>query len=145
MIAIRPRDALPLLLALAVSTAAAEVRAETVREIVAREVADACGGAPGKLARDGLIARDLDGDGREDLIVSHEWITCAEGGGMGGRSLFCGMQVCSVNIYVARGSGLVPEREMLGGGVRVGPGARPEITMYAHGGSEGSFRLDPAP
>lgn len=116
--------------------------AADAQEVLRQEIADACDGAPGKVAREGAIERDLDGDGLEDLIVSHEYITCS--GGMMGRSRFCGMQVCSVNVYVRGPRGLALREELLGAGVRVGSGPVPTVTMYQHGGGEWSFRLDPA-
>jgi hypothetical protein len=121
---------------------AQSVDAQT-REVLMREIAEACEGARGKIAREGAIERDLDGDGRDDLIVSHEYIDCGDGG-MFGRSLYCGMQVCSVNVYMRGPDGLVLELETLGGGVEVGPGPMPTVRMYQHGGGEASFTMESA-
>jgi len=55
----------------------------------------ACDGGRGSIDPAGVIERDLDGDGRDDLIIAHEAISCTSGGQFG-RSMFCGMQVCSV-------------------------------------------------
>jgi len=113
------------------------------REVLMREIAEACEGARGKIAREGAIERDLDGDGLDDLIVSHEHIDCGGGGGgIAGRSLFCGMQVCSVNVYMRSPEGLVLEHETLGGGVEVGPGPVPTVRMYQHGGGEVTFTME---
>ena len=43
----------------------------------------------------GLIERDFDGDGRLDLLISHEGITCPNAE-FNTRSGYCGVQVCSV-------------------------------------------------
>ncbi|WP_372426898.1 hypothetical protein [Salinarimonas chemoclinalis] len=142
---VTPKTIVSLLVAIGAVTMSEPARADMVRAVVDREIAEACGGTPGELQSEGRIERDLDGDGLEDLIVSHEWMRCTGGMGMAGRSEFCGMQVCSVNIYVRRGSGFDLAREMLGADVRVGSGARPEITMRAHGGDVFGIRLDPAP
>ena len=115
--------------------ATAEARSKAAEYLVNEEIAAACDGG-GAIAPEAVIEQDLTGDGRADLIISHEGITCAGGG----RSNACGMQVCSVNFYVREGTLLKPNREMLGVGVRVGEGAVPDIQMYRHGGGEGRVR-----
>ena len=96
-----------------------------------QEVRAACNGA-GRIAPEAFIERDLTGDGRDDLIVAHEGITCSNGR----RSGYCGMQVCSVHIYVREGDLLRRKVEVLGGGLSVGKGAVPRISMHAHGGAQ---------
>ncbi|UIJ73945.1 hypothetical protein [Aurantimonas sp. HBX-1] len=127
------------LAALLAMTASAEARSRAAEYLVAEQIAEACDGGRGTIEPSGVIERDLTGDGAADLIIAHEAITCA-GGGVSGRSLFCGMQVCSVHFYVRRGTLLQPVLEMLGGGVTAGPGDVPDISMYAHGGTQGSVR-----
>jgi hypothetical protein len=69
------------------------------------------------------IERDLTGDGKADLIISHEGIECANGH----RSNAYGMQVCSVMIYVHRGPLLGLEvGDLLGMDVSVGGGSSPQ-------------------
>lgn len=136
------------LAALLAITASAEARSRAAEYLVAEQIAEACDGGRGTIEPSGVIERDLTGDGAADLIIAHEAITCiiaheaitCAGGGASGRSLFCGMQVCSVHFYVRRGTLLQPVLEMLGGGVTAGPGDVPDISMYAHGGTRGSVR-----
>lgn len=115
----------------------AEARSKAAQWLADREIAEACESGRGSIDPSGVIERDLDGDGRDDLIISHEAISCE---GEMARSLFCGMQVCSVKFYLRRGELLKPELEMLGAGVEVGSGQVPAISMYAHGGARGSVR-----
>jgi len=107
--------------------------------LIGEQIALACDGNEGKIDPAAVIEQDLTGDGKADLIISHEGITCS-GGEQSGRSLFCGMQVCAVNIYVRHGPVLTLKAEMLGGGVRVGGGPIPTITMHGHGGGSRSLR-----
>lgn len=104
--------------------------------LVEKEIAGACNGENGSIKKSAVIERDLTGDGRNDLIVSHEGITCANGG----RSGFCGAQVCSFNIYIREGELLKPNKEMLGMGVHVSSEATPTIYWHTRGDSVQKFR-----
>jgi hypothetical protein len=104
--------------------------------LMAQEVALACEGA-GTFDPRGVIETDLNGDGRADLILSHEWITCT---GTSTRSGYCGMQVCTVKIYVRESALLRKKVDFLGGGVTVGPTDVPVISGYAHGGDPWAIR-----
>jgi len=106
--------------------------------LIAQEVAAGCNGGAGTIAPDGVIERDLTGDGRADLVLAHDGIACAGGG----RSNACGAQVCSVLIYVRRGALLELEEELLGTGVTVEGGGVPEIRFFGHGGGARSIRWD---
>ena len=117
---------------------AAAARSKAANYLVAEQIAGACGGKKGQIDSASVIERDLTGDGKADLIISDEGIRCADGT----RSSGCGMQVCSVNIYVRRGELLILTLERLGARVRVEGGPVPTIYMYAHGGSLGSIRWD---
>jgi len=108
-------------------TAAKNLPAKT---IVKTEIMEACGKAGGRLARGAVIRKDVTGDGRRDLIISHERIICRGGQ----RSGHCGAQVCSVNFYVRRARGYRLNTGKLGIRVSVGKGKRPRIWMNAHGG-----------
>ena len=127
------------MLAAVVPQDAAAQSSNAARYLQGEAIAEACGGGTGSLDPKGLIERDLDGDGEVDLVISHEWIECTSGGQFG-RSLNCGMQVCTVLIYLRRGQLLQLTDEFLGGGVEVGPGQIPEITGFAHGGGTWSIR-----
>jgi hypothetical protein len=115
---------------------AASAGSKAADYLVAEQIAEACNGKKGQIDPAAVIERDLTGDGKADLIISHEGIKYADGE----RSGFCGMQVCSVNIYVRRGELLKLALEMLGARVRVEGGPIPTITMVAHGGSLHSIR-----
>jgi hypothetical protein len=104
--------------------------------LVKKEIANGCDGKKGTIEQSAIIERDLTGDGRKDLIISHEGLTCAGGG----RSLHCGIRVCLFNIYIRRGKLLKLETEMLGMEVRVTTEKIPIIHWYAHDGSAQKFR-----
>ncbi len=115
---------------LALLVAPAVAHAQTAADLVRKEIAKACDGKRGQIAPNAVIERDLTGDGQVDLIISHEGITCPGSG----RSGFCGMQVCSVMIYVRSGAVLKLALERLGSSVKVGDGPIPVIQMDAQGG-----------
>jgi hypothetical protein len=126
---------------LILSAASVEALSNAARYLIDQQIAEACewkGGA-GIIDPAAVIERDLTGDGRADLIISHEGIVCADGG----RSSHCGMQVCSVMIYVRRGALLeVAADDKLGMGVSVGEGEIPTIHMLGHGGHRTALRWD---
>ena len=97
------------------------------KTIIKKQIREACGKRGGRMRKGGAIHRDLTGDGKTDLIISHEAIACRSNQ----RSGFCGAQVCSVNIFVSRKGRLRLAKETLGGGVKVGRGKRPVIKMAA--------------
>jgi hypothetical protein len=117
----------------------AQALSNAAQYLIAEEVGAACDGRGGSIDPASVIERDLTGDGRADLVIAHEGISCAGGG----RSLFCGMQVCSVQVYVRRGELLVRVvDDLLGQSVTVGDGAVPEIRWYGHGGGAYGMRWD---
>lgn len=131
----------PMLASLALLCAPAHAQSSRAAAyLMEREVAEACGGGRGTIDPAGFIERDLTGDGRADLIVSHEHIACGADGAFGPRSGFCGAQVCSVHVYVREGALLERRAEVLGGGVTVGEGATPVISGHGHGGGAWSIR-----
>jgi hypothetical protein len=121
-----------------VAEAAPEGRSRAAEYLVREELASACEQG-GRIDPSAVIERDLTGDGRSDLIVSHEGIACEDQG----RSLACGMQVCAVMIYVRRGELLQPEvTDLMGMMVTVGEGSVPEIRWHGPGGAGHSMRWD---
>jgi hypothetical protein len=106
--------------------------------LVKQEIAKGCDGKKGTIEKSAIIERDLTGDGRKDLIINHAGISCA-GGGMSG---YCGVQLCSFNIYIRRGKLLKFQIEKLGMGLHVTTGKIPTIHWYAHDGSAQKFRWD---
>lgn len=128
---------LMLIAVLALLAAPAAAGSRAAGYLIAEQIAEACEGQPGEIDPEAAIERDLTGDGKADLIISHEGITCSGGA----RSLMCGMQVCSVMIYVREGSLLkLAVGDLLGGGVTVDGGNIPTISMHGHGGARGSIR-----
>ena len=117
----------------ALSKAALWLIDETVRE--------GCDGRGGTFDPQGVIQRDLDGDGREDLILAQEWLVC---NGPMSRSLYCGVQACTVKVYLRRGALLEQAVDILGMAVTVGSGQWPTITHVAHGGQMLAFGWDGA-
>jgi hypothetical protein len=112
-------------------------RSKAAAYLVREQIAEACDGKAGTIDPASVIERDLTGDGKRDLVISHDGITCADGG----NSTACGMQVCSVMIYVRRGALLEPVvDDLLGADVTVGEGTVPVIRLRAHGGTRHSLR-----
>jgi len=112
-------------------------RSKAAEFLVAEQIVDACNGKPGTIDPRAVIERDLTGDGKVDLIVSHDGITC----GRNGRSGLCGVQVCSVMIYVRHGPLLkLAVGDLLGMKLTVDDGKVPTIRLYAHGGTQRSMK-----
>lgn len=126
---------LVLLVAL-VGGASAQSYSKAARYLMAQEIKAACPSGGGFDAS-GALERDLTGDGREDLVLSHGGVTCKGANRMSG---YCGMQVCTVKIFVRQGQLLKLKSEFLGGGVTLGPTSVPVISGYAHGGAAWAIR-----
>jgi hypothetical protein len=110
---------------------------DAARPPVEEQIAAACDGRPGSIDPAGVVERDLDGDGRTDLVLSHEHIDCQ---GQPARSIFCGTQVCSLLFYVRRGDLLQPAGEILGSLGPISDNEVPVITTYGHGGGQALWR-----
>ncbi|MBN9671553.1 hypothetical protein [Roseibium aggregatum] len=107
--------------------------------LMQQAIADGCGGRAGSFGSDGVFEADLNGDGRDDLVLSHQGITCS---GKPGTSLECGMQVCSIKVYIRKGGLLQLEEEFLG---RIaGVTWIPELSfkIMSHGGQISDWRPD---
>lgn len=100
--------------------------------LIAETVAEGCNDQPGRMTSIGVIVRDLDGDGRDDLVLSHEGVEC---GIEASRSLFCGAQVCTTRIYLYTASGLIPQAEVLGSVIDLDGSEPPVIHIAEHGGT----------
>ena len=129
------------LLILAIVTALlaspAQARSKAADYLVRDQIADACEGGKGSINPAAVIERDLTGDGQPDLTIRHDGITCSDGG----RSNACGMQVCSVTIYVRDGALLKPAvDDLLGTMVTVSDGKIPVIHWRGHGGGAHSMK-----
>ncbi|WP_298858455.1 hypothetical protein [uncultured Sulfitobacter sp.] len=119
-----------------VGAAAAQSYSKAARYLMAQEIKAACP-LGGRFTSKGAIERDLNGDGRKDLLLSHGELRCK-----GSRTLskYCGMQVCTVKIFVRQGQLLKLSSDFLGGGVTLGPTNVPVISGYAHGGAPWAIR-----
>lgn len=121
-----------------VGAAAAQSYSKAAQYLMAQEIKGACPSG-GRFNASGAIERDLNGDGRKDLILSHGGLTCKGSNRISG---YCGMQVCTVKIFVRQGSLLKLKSDFLGGGVTLGPTNVPVISGYAHGGAPWAIRWD---
>ncbi len=119
-----------------ISTSAFAASSKAASYLLNQQVSEACDGKKGTIDPGSLIERDLTGDGEIDLIIAHEGITCAGGG----RSLFCGIQVCSFKVYVRKDHLLKLEKDMLGVNITVDDGRVPTVHWYAHGGAPKQLR-----
>lgn len=118
-------------LAFFLPTAAAGSKA--AQWLVKQEIAEGCGeGAKGRFAPGAVIERDLTGDGKKDLIISHEGLQCVSDG----RSGYCGMRTCLVLLYVREGDLLAKKDEILSIGVSVGVGNPPVINFVSDKGEK---------
>lgn len=124
---------------LLLAPAPAQALSAAARFLIDEAVAEGCPSG-GSMDTSRVVERDLDGDGRADLILSHEWVTCTGGGSS--ISGLCGMQVCTTYIYLRRGDLLVEQASFLNSVVSVGDGPRPAITLRSHGGATGTIRWD---
>jgi hypothetical protein len=104
--------------------------------LITEETEAACGAEGGTFAEGSVIERDLTGDGKSDMILSHGGVSCA---GDQVQSDYCGAMMCSVMIYVRKDDLLVLVAEFLsaGGDFAFGEGSPPAIRLINHDGSEG--------
>lgn len=114
----------------------AQSYSKAAQYLMAQEITAACPSG-GHFAPQGAIERDLNGDGRKDFLLSHDQVTCK---GSNKISRSCGMQVCTVKIFLREGQLLKLKSDFLGGGVTVGPTRVPVISGYAHGGDPWAIR-----
>lgn len=118
-----------------------------------RQIAEACGpGVRGSLDEAGIIRRDLNGDGAEDLVISHAYVRCAvpetaEVQGArppSGPGRTCSDGICPVRIFLRDGRFYRLRAEFSAADIAVGPegedGTPPEITGRAWGGEPFSVR-----
>lgn len=115
------------------SSQAVQELSNAAQWLVDDTVSRACGGANGNFGSEGIFVRDLDGDDRDDLILSHEGIQCARPSR--GRSDFCGAQVCLGTIYLRRGQLLDDIITFQGIVEGIGNESIPVISIFEHGGN----------
>ena len=124
------------LLAVSVGSVAAQSYSKAARYLIGQEIAAGCP-AGGRFSASGAVERDLNGDGRKDFLLAHDRLQCKGGSKISRR---CGMQVCTVKIYLRQGQLLKQNMDFLGGGVTIGPTIVPVISGYAHGGDPWAIR-----
>ncbi len=123
---------------LAVSFASASFAlSKAARYLIDQEIAEGCDGRSGTFGADGIFEVDLTGDGKKDLVLAHQAITCDGGLAM---SLYCGMQVCSIKVYHRKGALLVLHEEFLGRILDFTPSPKPAFTVMSHGGATTKWR-----
>lgn len=104
--------------------------------LVNQHIGNGCEQRGGTFDRRGITIHDLDGDGRDDLILADEWIVC---NGARQQSITCGVKVCEAVIYVRRGAILERSASFNGTGIEVASGRRPTVTFLEHNLSTFSF------
>lgn len=118
------------------ASAAAASDSKAVEWLLDEEIAAGCNGGEGRFDSASVIERDLSGDGRADLIISHDGLRC----GAGERSALCGIRSCLVLLYVREGRLLKKRKEVLSIGVSVGYGRRPPIELVSDRGGRYTLR-----
>ncbi|SIS99293.1 hypothetical protein SAMN05421759_1096 [Roseivivax lentus] len=109
------------------------------RYLVQQHIHQGCEGRSGSFSEQGITITDLDGDGRDDLILSDEWIECE---GAQQQSKTCGTKVCEAIVYMRRGSTLDRVTSFNGTGIEVGHGERPTVSFLQHDLSNFKFGWD---
>jgi hypothetical protein len=112
------------------ATEATEI-ATAIRLLRDEAISEGCEGRPGSISDNAVFLRDLDADGNDDLILSHDGIVCA---GRPQRSGFCGAQVCTLVFFLRRGDSLQLAGEDLALLDGIDNSSPPVITLYRHGG-----------
>ena len=107
----------------------AKLDAEISRAIQ-EEIGEACSSG-GTIRSEGVFLQDLNGDGLDDLIVSHAGIEC---GNRYALSYLCGVQVCAGQIYLNDTSTLRRAGSFEGNVEGISSSTPPIISIYQHGG-----------
>jgi hypothetical protein len=94
--------------------------------IATSEAQYGCEGPGGRFSAKGAIERDLTGDGKPDLLINHDELTCSSSIG---RSGSCGAAACTVKIFVREGTRLREVLDILSASVEIGPGSPPRIEL----------------
>ncbi len=105
--------------------------------LVDEVIANGCKGAGGRMSSRGVFIRDLDADGRDDLILSHDGLEC---GPTKSKSSSCGQKVCESVIYLRRGSTLDHAGGFVGTVVGIDNKAPPVFTFFDHSLAEFSYQ-----
>ncbi|ETX13296.1 hypothetical protein OCH239_12370 [Roseivivax halodurans JCM 10272] len=103
---------------------------------VAEAIDRACWRDDGGTMDRGIYTPDLDGDGRDDLVLDHAGIACSQGY----LPQTCGAQVCETQIFFGFNGGYREGHTMLNSVTEVVPGTPPGLRIIGHGGTEGVVR-----
>jgi len=136
-----PATRISLIITLAISSIIAwpvpsHAQSPTVQAAINEQILEGCMEGGGQFAPEGIIQRDITGDGLDDLILDHGFLNCDQG-----MRMFCGAQACSTIFYIRRGDRLVKTWETLSMGVSIAEGNPPVINLTAHGGSPFGYSL----
>lgn len=96
--------------------------------LIEEQVAEGCPiGGKGRFQPGSVVERDLAGDGKAGLIISHDGLQCASGN----RSALCGLRPCLVLLYVREGTLLKKQTEALSMGESAGTGSPLPINLIS--------------
>ena len=85
---------------------AAAQDSNAARWLVTERLSTVCENGQGLFSAEGIIEEDLTGDGRPDLILFDDFVTCA---GRRFRASTCESGECEFNVYVREGALLQPK------------------------------------
>ena len=103
-----------------------DARAQGADDVIAGQIARACGGEAGAFDPQGVFHMDLTGDGQADLLLNHAYVDCD-----GARPATCETGACAVSIFVHRDGGLRLSGEWDSVGVHVVPQSPPVVLLTA--------------
>ena len=92
--------------ALGLAAPAAAQDSNAARWLVTERLSSVCETGEGMFDLQGIIERDLTGDGRDDLILFDDYVTCS---GTAFRPTTCEFGECEFNVYVREGALLQPK------------------------------------
>ena len=92
--------------ALLVAVPAAAQDSNAARWLVSERLSSVCATGEGMFDAQGIIEQDLTGDGRPDLILFDDFVTCS---GRRFRASTCRSGECEFNVYVREGALLQPK------------------------------------
>jgi len=104
--------------------------------LVNQAISEGCEGLGGTMHPRGLFIVDLDIDGRDDLILSHDGIEC---GPRKTKSNSCGIKVCETFIYLRRGGILDQAGSFVGTVTNISDNTPPRFTFSDHSQREQTY------
>lgn len=105
-------------------------------QLIAEAISYACWrGDSGTMDR-GIYTPDLNGDGRDDLVLDHAGIACSQGY----LPQTCGTQICETRIFFGSEGGFREAHTMQNSVTEVTPGTPPGLRIIGRGGTQGVLR-----